>query len=336
MNKINSLYYLRAISAVLILLYHYTTRFGDSLYGMNLELKHEGLWWGSNAVYTFFILSGFLIVLSCKNKSAKEFALKRFFRLYPVYWVCIIITTIVTILFLPNRFIGIKDTCINFTMFQFWLGAKSVDGAYWTLQYELLFYAAIWLVLILKKIDVLDILSLLVLLFVFIEKTLILIYGDQGGFHIVDSVFNNIFLAEYAHVFISGISLSFLLKGIRLKLNCFNLLICCVIQFALNGLYRTIFFMLILLLILTLVFSNFKLKHDKALITLSEISYALYLLHQFVGNYSRYYLIEHYHIGYYVSFIIVTSFVVALAYSIHRLIEIPLNNKMKRYFSKYE
>ena len=139
MKKISGLNYIRAISAVLVILYHYTTRYTQSYH--NVTLENTGLWWGYRAVAVFFGLSGFLTAHNLKaTDTVKTFAKKRAIRLYPAYWVSIILTTVVTYLFLRERFIGIPSTIFNFTMLQEFVGIPSVDGAYWTLMHELWFY----------------------------------------------------------------------------------------------------------------------------------------------------------------------------------------------------
>lgn len=41
---------------------------------------------------------------------------------------------------MPERLRSVKDIVLNFTMFPGLLGAQSVDGVYWTLQVEMIFY----------------------------------------------------------------------------------------------------------------------------------------------------------------------------------------------------
>ncbi|WP_421746749.1 acyltransferase family protein [Citrobacter werkmanii] len=49
---------------------------------------------GYIGVDLFFMVSGFVIMLSTeKDKSSLSFAIKRIFRLYPVYIVCLILCT---------------------------------------------------------------------------------------------------------------------------------------------------------------------------------------------------------------------------------------------------
>lgn len=57
-KRVAGLDYLRAVSMILIVLYHYTTRYQESI-------GHVAVWpfnvpWGCFAVNTFFVLTGYL------------------------------------------------------------------------------------------------------------------------------------------------------------------------------------------------------------------------------------------------------------------------------------
>jgi peptidoglycan/LPS O-acetylase OafA/YrhL len=70
----------RALAALLVLLSHLDT-----------VHFHFGKW----GVEFFFTISGFVIFKTLENsKNSTEFLVKRFFRLYPTYWVCLILTTL--------------------------------------------------------------------------------------------------------------------------------------------------------------------------------------------------------------------------------------------------
>ena len=87
-----SLQYLRGIAALLVVLYHYRGEL-NSIYaqkGLGDLLFSNGY----IGVDLFFMVSGFVIMLSTeKDKSSLSFAIKRIFRIYPVYIVCLILCT---------------------------------------------------------------------------------------------------------------------------------------------------------------------------------------------------------------------------------------------------
>jgi peptidoglycan/LPS O-acetylase OafA/YrhL len=97
---------------------------------------------GKIAVTLFFAISGFVIPYSLFKPSdtpIQTFAITRFFRLYPIYWICILLN--VPYLYLafgittsPQQFF------VNLTMLQQFFGVKNIVELFWTLQIELIFY----------------------------------------------------------------------------------------------------------------------------------------------------------------------------------------------------
>ena len=85
LKKIYGLNYIRGICAILIVLYHYTTRYLDIVYDCGAEKGHIGVWWGCWAVSAFFILSGLLTTLNIKAviKNIKYFVAIDFYKLIP-------------------------------------------------------------------------------------------------------------------------------------------------------------------------------------------------------------------------------------------------------------
>ena len=142
--------YIRGLACLFVVLFHYTTRY-NNVFG-HTDNYLVNFPYGFQAVSVFFLLSGYLAIKNINNSNVLTYWVKKFFRLYPVYWVCIIITFIGCTLWLPTRSVSLQDMILNFTMLQGFdfLNAKSVDGAYWTLFYELFFYLLIWIVMIIK------------------------------------------------------------------------------------------------------------------------------------------------------------------------------------------
>jgi peptidoglycan/LPS O-acetylase OafA/YrhL len=96
---------------------------------------------GRIGVVAFFLLSGYVIPFSFSHdRPVRSFLIARFFRLYPAYWVsgagAIMLALVLTGALPPAR-----QILANITMVQAVLGQKDLIGVYWTLFYELLFYA---------------------------------------------------------------------------------------------------------------------------------------------------------------------------------------------------
>lgn len=101
--------------------------------------------WGWVGVEIFFVLSGFVIAFTAQSKSARAFLRSRFLRLYPAAWVCAVISVIWLVAYsvypaeeLPNRIV--RTVLIS-------PAGPWVDGVYWTLGVELVFYALVFAVL---------------------------------------------------------------------------------------------------------------------------------------------------------------------------------------------
>lgn len=138
---------LRGIAAMAVVLFHYTTRFDQlfhhaSLPSISFPLGHYG-------VNLFFIISGFVIFMTLEKVGAPvDFVVTRFSRLYPAYWTAIALTLAVThTLGLPEHTVDGWAALANLLMFHGLLfKVPHVDGVYWTLQVELLFY--FWMLLL--------------------------------------------------------------------------------------------------------------------------------------------------------------------------------------------
>lgn len=134
---------LRGLAALAVVLFHLTTRF-QQLYGQDQALP-----WafphGHYGVNLFFIISGFVIFMTLERTTrSMDFVVSRFSRLFPAYWVCIAITFgVVATLGLPGKEVTPWQALANGLMLHhLLLKVPHVDGVYWTLEVELLFYIA--------------------------------------------------------------------------------------------------------------------------------------------------------------------------------------------------
>jgi peptidoglycan/LPS O-acetylase OafA/YrhL len=130
---------LRGVAVLMVLAFHYTTRFGE----LFPHVAWGGFALGGYGVHVFFLISGFVIVMTLeRSEHAADFLVGRFSRLYPAYWSAILLTS--GALWLaggPLAPPSAPQAAVNLTMLQGFFGVPSVDGAYWSLQVELLFYA---------------------------------------------------------------------------------------------------------------------------------------------------------------------------------------------------
>ena len=136
---------LRGVAALAVVLFHYTTRFTDLFKPGTLPaISFPG---GHYGVNLFFIISGFVIFMTLdKTQRPLDFVVSRFSRLFPAYWAAIFLTFFICHwLGLPGKLVGAETALANIAMLHGLFGVAHVDGVYWTLEVELLFYCGMLL-----------------------------------------------------------------------------------------------------------------------------------------------------------------------------------------------
>ena len=103
--------------------------------------------YGWIGVEIFFVISGFVICMSCWGRTPRQFFVSRVMRLYPAYWFAVLFTTAVLVA-VPGVWERLhpREVLLNLTMLQSGSGVVNVDGVYWTLWSELRFYLLFLLV----------------------------------------------------------------------------------------------------------------------------------------------------------------------------------------------
>ena len=280
-NRLQELDALRGVAVLLVLIYHYSTRFGELFprfaSGVDFEL-------GAYGVHLFFVISGFVIVMTLdRSKSAADFLVARFSRLYPAYWVAILITTAALWSFHgPVEAPGAREVAANFSMVQGFFKIPHVDGVYWTLQVELLFYVAalaVFSVGLLRRIDLVSLawLALSVLFF----SPLTAPYASRLPLANAAAMFLNL---EFAPFFVIGIA--FYRVYMRYGRASWNYAIAAT---ALAVVAATMSFPVTLLIaagcgvLVLLCGGGWRVMRFPPLVFLGTISYSLYLLHQKIG-----------------------------------------------------
>ncbi len=140
----------RLVAALMVVGYHYIGYGGGgserSAWGRPPSTVfphsvHATAAYGFLGVQLFFLISGFVISMSCWDRSLREFAVSRVSRLYPAYWLAVLATTLVLLISPAVRSPqSLRGVLANLTMFQGGMGLEHVDGVYWTLWVELRFY----------------------------------------------------------------------------------------------------------------------------------------------------------------------------------------------------
>ncbi|MDZ4148760.1 MAG: acyltransferase, partial [Flavobacteriaceae bacterium] len=270
-RRITELDALRGIAAFAVLLYHFTFKFND-IFQTGYTSKFE-FSYGHYGVQLFFIISGFVIFMTLeKVQNAFEFVYKRFSRLYPTFWICMALTFFTVNAIGPEYLKrGFGDFVFNITMMPDYLGFRSIDGAYWSLVPELFFYLLMVFVFLSKKVKRIEIIG-----FFWLGLILINYFYKLKGINLILNLY-------YGCYFLAGINFykiwkedSKLINHIQILLS---LLVIGIINDAETFIVSTLFFIIFYLF----VFEKLRFIAVKPLIYLGEISYALYLIHQFIG-----------------------------------------------------
>ncbi len=319
---------LRGIAVIAVILFHFTMGQSQSIFNFNI---------GAMGVDLFFIISGFVIFMTIQKTTYwKAFAWSRFSRLYPTYWFCVTLTTLIIILksfIIPVSVIEhgmIWKYLVNMTMVQYYFNIDSIDGPYWTLIIELVFYSFIILLMLTKTIKYIEYIGVVFMLFCLC--------------YTFDVVANNIYfqnilvalpIISYFPLFYAGIILYKMkfekLTIIRMSLFAFTLIIQC---FLFRHCYYNTKYISLTEYIVTLsviygvfilyLFNKLKVIVNPITIWLGQLSYSLYLIHQYIGvSVIIPGLMKYLHLSFWmsstISFIIILSF----AHLIHQYIEKP-------------
>jgi len=170
---------LRGIAVLLVLVIHIS----EVYVKISSNGRHSGAWiaaishefdFGRKGVTVFFIISGFVIPSSLsgtKINGSIKFLISRFFRLFPLFWISVFLS-LVTQDWTAGKYPGWNDVALNLTMMPEFFGVTPINGAYWTLAVELVFYFSCLILFLTFGIRNLNVISLLTvgLTFTFFER----------------------------------------------------------------------------------------------------------------------------------------------------------------------
>ena len=138
---------LRAIAALLVVWLHVTQNYvqldpGNRFGGRYLFSIAQDFDFGRIGVVLFFLVSGYVIPFSIprgRDAAIGQFLIKRFFRIYPAYWLSVPLGAW-AVYWMWGRPFGVRDFVVNLTLMQDMFGIQPAQGVYWTLLVELGFY----------------------------------------------------------------------------------------------------------------------------------------------------------------------------------------------------
>ena len=225
---------LRAIAAINLLLFHFTLVFQNK-YGYSTPLGFD-LPYGKYGVQLFFMLSGFVNAMTLlKKREPTEFLASRFLRIFPSYWIVILLNVVLLSTFgmyaaspTSGQFLA------NMTVMPKLFGFDCWEPVTWTLQIEMLFYFLL-LILFLGGALHHPIRTVFILLGIsFFGMTYVVRANANAPDAIateLSTFLSNLFILKYLPLFGMGI----LLHQIRFQLShlggCIAGIICCAFVF---------------------------------------------------------------------------------------------------------
>lgn len=140
--RLEQLTFTRFIAAISIVVYHFGSGcfpFSNEKIGFIVQQSNLG-------VSYFYILSGFIMMVAYGSQEkidAVSFLRNRFARIYPVFFLSIVLLFLHTYIFDPAFSFGlIKHAFLNLTLMQAWIPSKALlfNGPAWSLSVEVFFY----------------------------------------------------------------------------------------------------------------------------------------------------------------------------------------------------
>jgi peptidoglycan/LPS O-acetylase OafA/YrhL len=334
-QRFHELDILRFLAALAVVFFHYTFLNATEYTELpTYPVLSEIFKYGYLGVELFFIISGFVILLTASKKDWRGFIISRVARLYPAFWIAVTLTALMLVLFASDVMsVTLPQYLWNLTMGGVFVNVENIDPVYWTLQVELKFYFWILLILLFKKIKHIE---------TFITGWLVVALFEI--YHVGHAFTHFILIPEWAPYFSAG-ALFYIIQTQGFNLKRVGLLIIAYflsLFFALEGsearsqLYAVEFSPVITLILITLFYVIFTLIilgktsriNSKWFAILGATTYPLYLIHQKLGQIV--YLAVGDNINKYLMLFLIIVSMMVLAYLLHRYFEAGFGKGMKR------
>jgi peptidoglycan/LPS O-acetylase OafA/YrhL len=313
----------RGIAALMVVLFHYTVRYA-ALYGDTSAPFHATF--GFLGVQVFFGVSGFVILMTLERcKTPSDFVIARASRLYPAYWTALLATFAVLVLFpLAGRMPSLQQGLVNLTMLQEFFNVPHVDGVYWSLEVELVFYA--WMLVIFAAGWMRHARRLLGLWLVLSIATLLAALLLRRS---VPLIANRFLLVEYSAFFVIGAAAYLDFKERRVSPATWALFVLAMGSAWLGaGLQGLIVATAMVVVFSLLIWRRARFLDTPLLVFVGVVSYPLYLLHQNIG-YVIIHSVRSHGVGYGWAVVIALGVSLAMATALTFVIERPAQRRFR-------
>jgi peptidoglycan/LPS O-acetylase OafA/YrhL len=334
-NRLRELDALRGLAAIAVVFFHYSMDHAETTFLFRF---------GATGVDLFFMISGFVILMSLeKIRSGKDFIINRFARLYPTYWASVTFTLIALYVFKSIEHgqefdIYWKEYFANLTMFQYYLNFQDLDGPYWTMIIEMVFYMTMLLLFYTKA------LRFVVPILLGVAVCGVLLAQLHWESPATQDLFHYYPLLGSLPLFLAGIVFYRLYTKQLNPWLCYGALLVCYVSELLlfeyvvrsRGSVRQIEYAVILAVFFGafILFVHHKLRFivNPVTLFLGKISYALYLVHQFISIGAIIPGLMRNGVNYYVACCVALPVAIGVAALITYFVEIPVGRMIKKLF----
>lgn len=289
--------------------------------------------YGYLGVSVFFIISGFVIAYSAEGQKPFDFLVSRFSRTYPTFLI-IMSTTAVVILLSSNPLftISAKQYVANIFIFSTFVGEPFVDGAYWSIVLEVIFYGWIFIIIALGQFhNILRIvpfwlaLSCLNELYIGSEHLRNLLITEHSGFFAMGIVLNRLrytfsYYAAALFVIAAAYSIYTSILGIAWAEQAYST------QF--SPLVNAGVILTSIAVFLLLIRFNIGKPYRRVVSILGGATYALYLLHQNIGYIVITDLLKN--VSAFTAIVVTMAGLIAISILYHVMVERRLNPILKK------
>lgn len=330
---------LRFFAALAVMLFHFGFRAwnGDAPGYLEYPFLGHIFKYGYLGVDLFFMISGFVILMSASRGDIASFVRSRLIRLYPAYWFCVAITYVFLSYWQKGNTntLRIGDFLVNLTMFQSFFNVPHIDGSYWTLVIELHFYMLVALVLWARQVHNIDrILAIW------------LAAGIAADFLPSLGVVSDLYVGSWCHYFVAG-ALAYRIRIAGITLFRLMIFVAAFLQATRHAhwfmalkerLTNVAYEPWVVQMIVALMFGVFFLLalgrlnfQNRLLSKLGVLTYPLYLIHGVIGSTLLVFLVRHNEMNRWIALFIIGCVSIACAWLIHRYFEYPLALRLRNF-----
>ena len=150
-GTVHTIQFLRFVAATLVVLFHAHLGITTRVTGVPSATETYLFGFGGVGVHIFFVISGYIMYLTNAARpqhfSARRFYVRRLIRIYPIYWVFVALYLLVGVALASAPSMSWSQFAGALLL---WPGdAPRVIGPAWTLSFELYFYFAFGLAMVL-------------------------------------------------------------------------------------------------------------------------------------------------------------------------------------------